>query len=149
MPDYTPTTWVDDDGSGTVGTVITAARMNAIEAAVEDAAVSIDAPVPIDAAPPVDSSGVLDQVKGIGRCKVDTDCTLSNDQQSCCTRTCDSYAISAKLQAARDASSSCEAFRASGKLCPPPAPCPKPTHRTVAATCVRGACTTVRERLAP
>lgn len=36
--DYTQTTWVDDDGTDSVGTVITAARMNNIEAGVLDAA---------------------------------------------------------------------------------------------------------------
>jgi hypothetical protein len=38
MGDYTPTTWVDDDGSLTVGTPFSALRMNNIEAGVEDAA---------------------------------------------------------------------------------------------------------------
>lgn len=36
MP-YTPTTWVDDDGSGTVGTAVTATRMNNIETGVDTA----------------------------------------------------------------------------------------------------------------
>lgn len=36
--DYTTQTWVDDDGSGAVGTVFTAARMDHIEAGVDDAA---------------------------------------------------------------------------------------------------------------
>lgn len=39
MANYDATTWVDDDGSGTVGTIVTAARMNHIEAGVRDAAV--------------------------------------------------------------------------------------------------------------
>jgi hypothetical protein len=39
VPIYTPNGWVDDDGSGTVGTVVTAARMNGIEQAVADASV--------------------------------------------------------------------------------------------------------------
>jgi hypothetical protein len=38
MGDYTQQTWTDDDGSGTVGTVVTAARMATIEAGVKDAA---------------------------------------------------------------------------------------------------------------
>jgi hypothetical protein len=38
MADYTPQTWTDDDGSGTVGTVFTKARMDTIEAGVQDAA---------------------------------------------------------------------------------------------------------------
>lgn len=38
MSDYTPQTWVDDDGSGTVGTVLSAARLNNLEAGVRDAA---------------------------------------------------------------------------------------------------------------
>jgi hypothetical protein len=38
MADYSPLTWVDDDGSGTVGTAVTAARMNNIEQGIEDAA---------------------------------------------------------------------------------------------------------------
>lgn len=38
MADYTTTTWVDDDGSSTVGTDITAARLNKIELGVKDAA---------------------------------------------------------------------------------------------------------------
>jgi hypothetical protein len=38
VADYNPTTWVDDDGSGTVGTPFTAARMNQIEAGIDDAA---------------------------------------------------------------------------------------------------------------
>lgn len=38
MADYAPTVWVDDDGSGTVGTPFTAARMNKMEAAIDDAA---------------------------------------------------------------------------------------------------------------
>jgi hypothetical protein len=38
VADYSPTTWVDDDGSGTVGTPFTAARMNGLEAGVKDAA---------------------------------------------------------------------------------------------------------------
>lgn len=36
MP-FSPITWVDDDGSGTVGTRVTAARMNRIETGVNDA----------------------------------------------------------------------------------------------------------------
>lgn len=38
MADYSRTTWVDDDGTYLVGTAITAARMNAIEYGIEDAA---------------------------------------------------------------------------------------------------------------
>lgn len=37
MGDYTKQTWVDDDGSGTVGTLFTAARMGTIEQGVHDA----------------------------------------------------------------------------------------------------------------
>jgi hypothetical protein len=37
MADYTKTTWVDDDGSGTTGTDFTAARMNNIEVGIADA----------------------------------------------------------------------------------------------------------------
>jgi hypothetical protein len=37
MADYTGTTWVDDDGTDSVGTVFTAARMNNIEAGILDA----------------------------------------------------------------------------------------------------------------
>lgn len=33
---YTPTTWVDDDGSGTTGTTFDAAKMNNIEDAVDE-----------------------------------------------------------------------------------------------------------------
>ena len=36
MADYAETTWVDDDGSGTVGTRFTAARMNNIEDGITD-----------------------------------------------------------------------------------------------------------------
>jgi hypothetical protein len=38
MADYTPQTWVDDDGTDTVGTVFTKARMDTIEAGIQDAA---------------------------------------------------------------------------------------------------------------
>jgi len=38
MADYTAFTWVNDDGSGTTGTAVSATRMNAIEAGVHDAA---------------------------------------------------------------------------------------------------------------
>lgn len=38
MADYTKETWVNDDGSGTMGTLFTAARMNNIENGVKDAA---------------------------------------------------------------------------------------------------------------
>jgi hypothetical protein len=38
MADYTKTTWVDDDGSGTVGTALNATRLNNIESGVQDAA---------------------------------------------------------------------------------------------------------------
>lgn len=38
MADYTVQTWTDDDGSSTVGTAITKARMDAIEAGIKDAA---------------------------------------------------------------------------------------------------------------
>jgi hypothetical protein len=41
MP-YTPETWVDDDGSGTVGTLVTADRMNNIEGGIDDAHEAID-----------------------------------------------------------------------------------------------------------
>lgn len=88
-----------------------------------------------------------DQVRGIGSCKVDTDCVLSNDQSSCCTKSCMGYAINWKVLVAREAKQNCAAFHASGKPCPPPAPCPKPTHRSVGAACVRGACYTIREKL--
>lgn len=38
MADYTKTTWVDDDGSGTAGTALNATRLNNIETGVQDAA---------------------------------------------------------------------------------------------------------------
>jgi hypothetical protein len=38
MGDYTQQVWVDDDGSGAVGTVYTQARMDHIEAGIKDAA---------------------------------------------------------------------------------------------------------------
>lgn len=38
MADYTKTAWINDDGSGTVGTLITAERLNNIESGVQDAA---------------------------------------------------------------------------------------------------------------
>lgn len=37
VPIYTPNGWVDDDGSGTVGTLVSAGRMNGLEAAARDA----------------------------------------------------------------------------------------------------------------
>src|SRR5687768_17072877 len=42
---YTPETWVDDDGSGSVGTAITAARMNNIESGIDDAHDILDWPM--------------------------------------------------------------------------------------------------------
>jgi hypothetical protein len=63
MP-YTPETWVDDDGSGTVGTLVTAARMNNIEDGI-DAATDVTDLFP-DPASLADSQGLAwDDASGL------------------------------------------------------------------------------------
>lgn len=51
IPIYTPNGWVDDDGSGTVGTTVTADRMNHIEQGIADAHL-LAAPPPVVTALP-------------------------------------------------------------------------------------------------
>jgi hypothetical protein len=80
---------------------------------------------------------------GQGTCHSDTDCVLTSYQVGCCAQACQSYASSKQALAARQAQEDCVAFKASGEPCPPPAPCRRPTTRSVAARCSAGTCYTV------
>jgi hypothetical protein len=65
---YTKTAWVDDDGSSTVGTLVTAARMNKIEQGVFDASLDAAPFVTVLPVAPVDGqevSFVADATAGI------------------------------------------------------------------------------------
>lgn len=119
------------------------------DAAVADAGVP-DAGVPDasrpDALPPI-HKWVIDEAEGTGRCKVDADCVLSSWQPGCCTGTCTSYAISKAELAAREKKENCPARRA--KPCPPPAPCPRPTHVPVDAFCKDNTCWARRNVVPP
>jgi hypothetical protein len=55
---YTKTAWVDDDGSSTVGTLVTAARMNKIEQGVFDASLDAAPFVTVLPVAPVDGQEV-------------------------------------------------------------------------------------------
>lgn len=114
----------------------------AIEAAVES-------PPRADAAPIEAPAGALVETEGTGACKVDADCTLSTYQAGCCVQGCQPYARNRRdLEEAIAAEApACETFRRSGEPCPPPAPCPRPTHEPVAAKCVEQRCYTVKREL--
>lgn len=58
---YVKGVWIDDDGSGVVGTTVTAARMNAIEQGIADAHSGLTSPPLVTALPvaPVDRQEVL------------------------------------------------------------------------------------------
>ncbi|MBA3397559.1 MAG: hypothetical protein H0T89_33355 [Deltaproteobacteria bacterium] len=118
-----------------------AAAPDAVAIALPDAFVAPpDASVAVDAAATsVATTNTADQ-EGRGSCKVDRDCVLSSYQSGCCTQACQPNAISAKQLAAAQAKEDCEAFRQSGKPCPPPAPCPVYTTHPVGVKCKAGTC---------
>lgn len=99
---------------------------------------------PLD--PPV---GALVETAGTGTCKVDADCELSSYQAGCCVQGCQPYARNRRAleKAIAAEAPACEAFRRSGEPCPPPAPCPRPTHEPIAAKCVERRCYTVLREL--
>lgn len=103
-----------------------------------------DAPpdAPADAAVDAASAPVQPQIveaKGDGACKVDADCELSSWQPGCsCTGTCGSYPISVAEIAMRERKEHCPKVRTTP--CPPPSPCPLPTHRAIDAFCKNHVC---------
>lgn len=115
-----------------------------------DAAIPTDAAIAIDA--PIDAAvGALVETPGTGTCKVDADCELSSYQSGCCVQGCEPYARN-KRELQREIAgeqATCDAFRKSGKPCPPPAPCPRRTHEVLAAKCVKKQCYTVTRTLTP
>lgn len=78
-------------------------------------------------------------------CERDDDCVLTTYQAGCCVQACESYAMDKRRLAAARAKEDCSGQR--GEDCPPPAPCPPPTHRVVAARCNAGECVAEREPL--
>ena len=109
-----------------------------VGAATDDAAASAASrPVP----PADDTTGAEDAA----RCERDDDCELTTYQAGCCVQACESYAMDKRRLAAARAKEDCSGQR--GEDCPPPAPCPPPTHRVVAARCEAGVCVAEREPL--
>ena len=99
----------------------------------------------VDAARPVDvDPGPTQEVVGDGRCKTDADCVLSSWQEGCCVQACQDQAVNRRDLAARQAKEDCATDRP--EVCPPPAPCPRPTHTVLAARCSRGKCVSVQRK---
>jgi len=101
----------------------------------------IDASVADSAAPPdapVMHVWTVIEKEGQGSCKRDADCVLSSWQSGCCTGACVAYAISNAELRKREKAENCP--KPGTQLCPPPAPCPKPTQLPIDAFCKAKKC---------
>ena len=78
-------------------------------------------------------------------CTADADCVLTEYQSGCCAQACEPYAINKTVIDKRieQERGKCDAQRASGAPCPPPADCPLPTHTVVGVRCANNTCETV------
>jgi hypothetical protein len=116
------------------------------DAALADAAAvdaAIDAAI-ADAGPPRKTQ----EVEGVGRCKVDSDCVLSVWQEGCgCITSCVAHSIAVADLEKRMSAEKCPPVRTAP--CPPPSPCPVIKHRPLRAFCKKNTCWEVRELLSP
>ena len=78
-------------------------------------------------------------------CTADADCVLTEYQSGCCAQACEPYAINKTVIDKRieDERGKCDAMRASGTSCPPPADCPLPNHTVIGVKCANNTCETV------